>query len=118
MLPGVLASLGGLVGVPMAAAQEVASPPPVASRASASPFVGFKALDEATLAAKRGGTDVFNEMELRGVVADNHASQLATGSNVISEGSFSGATGFPMVVQNTGNNVLIQSATIVNVQVQ
>ena len=43
---------------------------------------------------------------------------LATGSNVIADGAFSGASGLPMVIQNSGNNVLIQSATIVNVQLQ
>lgn len=70
------------------------------------------------LAATRGGTEVFSDMKLKGVVADNQAINLATGSNVIADGAFSGASGLPMVIQNSGNNVLIQSATIVNVQLQ
>ncbi|MBS1132429.1 MAG: hypothetical protein H6R16_3431, partial [Proteobacteria bacterium] len=32
--------------------------------------------------------------------------------------SFAGAAGFSTVVQNSGNNVLIQNATIINLRVQ
>lgn len=70
------------------------------------------------LGSARGGTDVFNDMKLKGVVADNQAANLSTGGNVIADGAFSGASGLPMVIQNSGNNVLIQNATIVNVQLQ
>ncbi len=80
--------------------------------------LGLKPVDAKTLATKRGGADVANEMLLKGVVADNRASNLTTGSNVIAEGSFSGMVGLPVVVQNSGNGVLIQNATIVNVQVK
>jgi hypothetical protein len=57
-------------------------------------------------------------MLLKGVVADNRASNLTTGNNVIAEGSFSGMVGLPLVVQNSGNGVLIQNATIINLQVK
>ena len=70
------------------------------------------------LANRRGGDRVFNDSRLKGVVADNKASNLTTGMNVISEGAFAGSTGMPTVIQNSGNNVLIQNATIVNVQVK
>ena len=70
------------------------------------------------LAANRGGTQTLNDMKLSGVVADNQAVNLATGSNTISEGAFANAAGLPLVVQNSGNNVLIQNATIVNVQLK
>ena len=46
------------------------------------------------------------------------ASNVTTGSNVISDGAFAGIGGLPMVIQNSGNNVLIQNATIVNVQLK
>jgi hypothetical protein len=39
-------------------------------------------------------------------------------NNVIAEGSFSGMVGLPVVVQNSGNGVLIQNATIINLQVK
>ena len=81
------------------------------------PF-GSKPMAAAALATKRGGDRVFNDAQLKGVVADNQASHLTTGMNVISDGAFSGAAGLSTVIQNSGNNVLIQNATIVNVQLK
>lgn len=89
-----------------------------ASGSTAAYALGTKPLDLKTLASTRGGTDVFNDMQLKGVVADNRAVNVTTGNNVISDGAFAGAAGLPMVIQNSGNNVLIQNATIVNVQVK
>ena len=70
------------------------------------------------LASKRGGDRVANENQLKGMVSDNKASNLTTGSNSITDGAFTGAVGLPTVIQNSGNNVLIQNATIVNVQLK
>ena len=81
------------------------------------PFNG-KPMAPDALAAKRGGDGVFNDQQLKGMVANNSASNLATGTNVISEGAFSNSVGLPTVIQNSGNNVLIQNATIVNVQIK
>ena len=75
-------------------------------------------VDIDTLAKSSGGTEVIQQMTLDGTVSDNHADHVLTGDNVISTGSFVAAAGMPMVIQNTGNNVLIQNATIVNVQFQ
>jgi hypothetical protein len=80
--------------------------------------LGTKPVELKILARKRGGADVVNDSQLRGVVADNRAVNVTTGNNIITDGAFSGMTGLPLLVQNTGNNVLIQSATIVNVQVK
>jgi hypothetical protein len=80
--------------------------------------LGLAPLDSKVLARKRAGADTSNEMLLKGVVADNRSSNLSTGNNVISDGAFSGTVGFPMVIQNSGNSVLIQNATIVNVHVK
>ena len=73
---------------------------------------------ERALAAQRGGAAALSVMKLKGLVADNQAINVVTGNNTISEGAFSGAAGLPMVIQNSGNNVLIQNATIVNVHVK
>lgn len=68
---------------------------------------------------QRGGFDVVqNDMQLSGSVANNSAVNVATGHNLITEGSFANSRGFPMVVQNSGSNVLIQNATIINLQLQ
>ena len=79
---------------------------------------GSKAMDTARLASKRGGTAVASEMQLQGVVANNRVSDAATGSNLITQGALNGAAGVPMVIQNSGNNVLIQNATIINLQLK
>ncbi|MDO8448003.1 MAG: hypothetical protein Q7T10_04270 [Rhodoferax sp.] len=67
----------------------------------------------------RGGFDlVKNDMKLSGTVADNAAVNVTTGSNYIADGAFTNASGFPTVIQNSGSNVLIQNATIINLQYQ
>lgn len=77
------------------------------------------ALGDEQLAALRGGTDTpWSDMRLNGTVGNNAATNVVTGANIISEGAFSNASGLPMVIQNSGANVLIQNATIVNVQFQ
>jgi len=75
------------------------------------------ALSDERLAQLRGGTDTpWSDMKLNGTVGSNAASNVVTGSNIITDGAFSNASGMPMVIQNSGANVLIQNATIVNVQ--
>jgi hypothetical protein len=71
----------------------------------------------ATLEDYRGGTQVVrNDMELAGTTAGNSASHLVTGANSISAGAFSNMSGLPVVIQNSGANVLIQNAVIVHLQ--
>lgn len=81
-------------------------------------LMGMDPIQPDALANKRGGTDVHNDMLSQGYVSENQAINVTTGANFISEGSFSNAGGVPMVVQNTGNNVLIQNSTILNIQVK
>lgn len=67
----------------------------------------------------RGGTDlVKNDMQLSATVANNSASYVVSGNNSIADGAFANMSGLPMVIQNSGSNVLIQNATIINVQFQ
>lgn len=75
------------------------------------------AKDSENLDLQRGGTDtVNNDMRLDGSVANNNAVNVVTGNNVIDAGSFANMSGIPVVIQNTGANVLIQNATIINLQ--
>ena len=72
----------------------------------------------ASLAKLRGGTEVVNnDMRLAGTTAGNTAFNVATGSNAISAGAFANMSGFPVVIQNSGANVLIQNAVILNLQI-
>lgn len=76
-----------------------------------------QALGADQLDGYRGGTDtVINDMTLSGTVAHNSATDVVTGTNTINGAAFANSNGLATVIQNTGANVLIQSATIVNVQ--
>ena len=59
-----------------------------------------------------------NDQELNGVVSNNTAIGNETGDNIIADGAFTDAAGFIGTVQNSGNNVLIQNSTIINVAVE
>jgi len=61
---------------------------------------------------------VQNNQTITGTVTGNTASNVSTGANSITGNAFQGASGLPSVVQNTGNNVLIQTGVIVNVQLK
>ena len=80
--------------------------------------LGSGPVSDSALDVRRGGTETLNDMDLDGVVSGNHASNLMTGQNVVTDGSLSGNAGLATVVQNTGNNVLIQNATIVNIRLE
>lgn len=77
-------------------------------------------VSDQTLAQFRGGYDVntINQQDLNAALNDNQAYNNITGTNQISGQAFSGASGVPTVIQNSGNNVIIQNATILNVQVR
>ena len=81
--------------------------------------LGSKTVSLAVLDGQRGGTDAHSsEIQAVGSVSHVKAYDLVTGDNVVTNGSLSGASGLPMVIQNSGNGVLIQNATILNVMVQ
>ncbi len=74
---------------------------------------------ESELSKQRGGADLhLNENNASAIVSDNVATNLTTGNNSINGDSFSGMSGIPLVVQNSGNNVVIQNSTILNLQMQ
>jgi len=77
-----------------------------------------RSVDSKTLARSSGGNEVSETITLNGTVTNNTVDHVVTGSNLIGNGAFNGAAGVPMVIQNTGNGVLIQNATILNVQFQ
>jgi hypothetical protein len=78
---------------------------------------------EAATAERLGRTSgkddaIHNEATLGGTVGNNTAINTVSGNNVIDSGSFANAQGLPMVIQNSGSNVLIQNATVINLQLQ
>ncbi|MYM31256.1 hypothetical protein GTP58_23230 [Duganella sp. CY15W] len=109
---------------PLAAVSE-----PAAARPLLVPVVEVKVADPpgfdsapapaTRLARLRGGADtVSNDMQLNGAVSGNAAVNVVTGANTIGNASFSNASGLPVAIQNSGANVLIQNATIINIQMQ
>lgn len=72
----------------------------------------------AQLDAQRGGTDTgpvtINANMLNAKLHNNAAIDNVTGDNTIAGGAFAGASGLPIVIQNSGNNVIIQSGTVLN----
>lgn len=103
--------------LPAAQASEPVSSDPTASGVETTASLGVP-LAAIVLDSQRGGDDdiTHNIIEITGDVSDNTANNVATGANSINEGSFANSSGITTVVQNTGANVLVQSATIVNVQ--
>ena len=70
-----------------------------------------------SLDALRGGNvGSDNRNNVNGRVSDNVADDVVSGENTLGGNAFAGASGISTVIQNSGSNVLIQNATIVNVQ--
>ena len=78
---------------------------------------GFAVAGEAELEESRGGeATAINLQDLQSTVEGNVVSgNVTTGSVNIGENAFSDFDGISSVVVNSGNNVSIQSSTVVNV---
>lgn len=77
------------------------------------------AVPDADLANNRGGYTVQTSTNnLTATLNENQALSNVTGSNTVSSSAFAGASGFATVVQNSGNNVIIQNSTILNVELK
>ena len=97
----------------------VAQTPPATSAMDTQPAHDASfgvALNSEQLDGLRGGDALVGQNFLNGTLSDNVANKVSTGSNTISDGSFSSSSGLPTVIQNTGANVLIQNATVLNVR--
>lgn len=83
-----------------------------------------QAVPAENLADQRGGAEtltmnleeISNEINENARLSGNRVgSNITTGANSISGGSFAGSSGISSVIQNTGNNVIIQDSTQVNI---
>jgi hypothetical protein len=61
---------------------------------------------------------LINNMTLAADMKDNLLYSATTGINQVSNGAFANASGISTVVQNSGNQVIINNAFILNVQMQ
>ncbi len=108
-----------LLGAQTAAVLAGSEAAPALSETSAETESGTDSLGmvvpNAELAQYRGGTALqLSEMNLDSRLINNQAIANVTGSNFVTQDAFSGSSGFSTVVQNSGNNVIIQNATILN----
>lgn len=91
-------------------------PPVPAEEADSITEIGTS-VEVTKLDSLRGGkSTVDNNVLLDGTVEGNTTDHVSSGSNAISDGAFSNASGINTVIQNTGSNVLIQNGMVVNVQ--
>jgi len=77
-------------------------------------------LSEIELDSSRGGQhyvdldSVVATSTVEGVSTGNIADNVVTGGNHIASNALAASSGITNVIQNTGNNVLIQNSTVVN----
>jgi hypothetical protein len=76
-----------------------------------------KTVPDGVMEAQRGKA-VVTMMDVDGNVQDNAAINNITGRNIITNGAFTNASGLSSTIQNSGNNVLIQNATILQLDVR
>lgn len=77
-------------------------------------------LSEEMLSGQRGRADYemtyqVNDSDQDAILRDNSIVGSITGDNSISGNAFSGMSGISTVIQNSGNQVIIQGSTMVNV---
>lgn len=81
---------------------------------------GAVLLDDLDQVRGRGGvvdiTTIVNS-NIDAELSNNTANNNVTGFNIINNGAFTEANGIFSIIQNTGNNVIIQDSTIVNVTI-
>ena len=108
------------LSIPYARADESADDPaPLISLGDAESGISSEELSENRAKALLEVDKVFiNDQELNGSVSGNSAINTYSGDNIISGDAFGNASGLINSIQNTGNNVLIQSATILNVSIE
>jgi hypothetical protein len=103
------------IDVPVLPLDADATPDAMPTDDAFGPAVAGDALD-----AMRGGTDnktiITNVSGVDGKVDGNTAINAITGGNLMDGGAFGNAAGLSTVIQNSGNNVLIQNSTVVSVQ--
>lgn len=110
-------TLAALLALPVMA--EPAAPPHTPDDIATGPsaLVAPAAAPADMLDQERGGSDgIASDTRVQGSVYGNAATNVSAGANVIQASSFANAAGIPVVIQNSGANVLIQNATVINLQ--
>lgn len=109
-----------MIALGIALAATCGSPASVhAEEGSAAGVLGGRVVALEALADQRGGADThLSDIHAAGAVREVQVQDAMTGFNNVSDGALAGSSGMPMLIQNTGNGVLIQNAVILNVEVK
>lgn len=86
-------------------------------------FSDANMVDDLTLNETRGAAGTLISGETLGIavltgVSSNNSTVGNTGSNIVSNSAFDNAKGVAFVVQNTGNNAVINAAMVINLNIQ
>lgn len=83
-------------------------------------FLQSASVSDSELDKTRGTFDAetLGAAVLEATTVNNAVNGGVTGSNTVTEGSFGNAHGVVSLIQNSGNNVIIQNATVVNLTMQ
>ncbi len=95
---------------------------PVTRSAEGDLFMPGESLSDELLSQQRGKSDIemlfqTNNSDQKALIQNNSISNSSTGNNSLSDNAFSDMSGIATVIQNTGNQVVIQSTTMVNVMI-
>jgi len=124
VLPILLIPVAVIAEDPEKAAAEIVEPVTEQSVVELDTFDDVAALSDEQLNTHRAREKIevsqitINDQEQDGDVSENVAIGNTNGDNLINGEAFSDSSGFLSTVQNTGNNVLIQNSTIINVTVE
>jgi hypothetical protein len=105
-------------------ASPVAVPAETETPVELSAFESAEPLSESELTEQRAAANIeidnitINTSDQNGEVGGNTATGNRTGNNTIGDNAFTGTDGFITSIQNTGNNVLIQNSTVINVSLE
>jgi hypothetical protein len=113
----VAAAMAFVISTQHVQAQKKPDKAPTPSRSDVTAFGA--AVTPKTLDTQRGGQAVVvNAADLDAMMQNNRAIDNTTGNNYISDGAFSHSSGLPVVIQNSGNNVILQNSLILNLQMK
>jgi hypothetical protein len=117
--PRVVAAAASLaLALGCAANAGAAEPPRDVDLAAGNPGIGTlgRPVGRDVLRRLRGGDQIDNSADVYGEVTGNTAFGTKGGGNAVAGRAFSGSAGINTLIQNTGTNVLIQNALVVNVR--
>ena len=82
----------------------------------------LKSLSEDELEAHSGGQatgfQVVNDSVFNADISNNALNSGSTGDNAVNDSAFTNLSGFALIVQNSGNNVIIQNTTVIAITME